>query len=87
MASQQGVLAMHYTLDTARVMKLFMSLGVIFGILLLASGILALGVVLYALWTMPFLALVEMMVRFFLISLILYAVYRGVCPLVRSFRR
>ena len=78
---------MEYTITPERAVKMLLMLGVLFAILLMAGGILAIGIVLYGILTMPFMLLIEMAVRFFLVSLVLYVVYRGVSPLMRYFRR
>lgn len=78
---------MEYSFTPERAVKMLLMLGVLFAILLMAGGILAIGIVLYGILTMPFIVLVEMAVRFFLISLVLYIAYRGVSQLMRSFRR
>lgn len=78
---------MEFTFTPERAVKTLLLLGVLFTILLLAGGILAIGIVLYGILTMPFMLLVELTVRFFLVSLVLYVVYRGVSQLMRSFRR
>jgi hypothetical protein len=67
--------------------KMLLLLGIVFAVILMAGAMLAIGFVLYGILTMPFMVLVELTVRFFLISLVLYVVGRVVWPLVRSFRR
>lgn len=67
--------------------KTLLLLGVLFAILIMAGGILAIGVAIYGILTMPFMLLVELAVRFFLVALFLYVVGRVVWPLVRYFRR
>jgi hypothetical protein len=76
-----------HPLNPELAVKMLLLLGIVFAVILMAGAMLAIGFVLYGILTMPFMVLVELTVRFFLISLVLYVVGRVVWPLVRSFRR
>lgn len=76
-----------YTSHPELAVKMLLLLGILFAVILMTGAILALGLVLWSIWTMPLMVLVDHVIRFFLIALVLYVVGRVVCPLVRYFRR
>lgn len=74
------------TFNPVTALKGLLVLGVIFAIILLAGVILVIGFTLWSILTLPLMVLIDHAIRFFLCSLVLYVVYRGVSPIVRSFR-
>jgi hypothetical protein len=76
-----------YPLNPELAVKMLLLMGIIFSVILMAGVMLVIGLVLWSIWTLPLMVLVDHVVRLFLISLVLYVVGRVVWPLVRSFRR
>ena len=76
-----------YPLNPEMAVKMLLLLGMLFAVILMAGAMLVIGLVLWSIWTMPLMVLVDHVIRFFLIALVLYVVGRVVWPLMRYFRR
>ena len=78
-----------YPFNPEMAVKMLLLLGMLFAVILMAGAMLVIGLVLWSIWTMPLMVLVDHVIRFFLIALVLYVVGRVVWPLVRylPFRR